>query len=525
MAEVESIPLLAEAGTGGVKRYGGIIDDEWNPKLSGTRANRVYREMHDNSGLLGGAVRAIQFLIRQAPWMVEPRNGGNSPQHMYWRDRTRQALFEDMKSTWSEVIMAMTSVIPYGWACLWQSWKICRGDHPSNHFNSQHDDGLWMPRDLESRAQDTLERWFYDDDDHEVTGWLQNAPPKHNNEKLPASRYLHFRIDPDRGNPQGRSMYRNAYRDYFFVKRLEDVRGVGEERNLAGLPVIRVPTRVMQPNAPPDFAAIRTQMETQVQKIRRDQLEGVVFPTSEEEGRKTGYDIELLSSGGRDRNSVNEAIKDHRWGMMVSMLAQFFLLGGEKLGSFALSSSFTDLFAVAIGAIMDMCTDVFNRQCIPRIMVLNQVPREFWPEVRHGDIESEDAARIITAFVQAAQGNIVTVTDDDEVHARKILSWPQRRAEAAARPRMMADAFQQAAAAYAAKPVEGDAPPTVDPEPVKEEQVALTVDEAADRLNISRLQVMAAIRSGRLPGRRIGPGGAYRILPDHLDAFMSGGVS
>lgn len=525
MAELESIPLLAEAGTGGVKRYGGIVDDEWNPRLSGTRANQVYREMHDNSGLLGGAVRAIQFLIRQAPWMLEPRNGGNSPEHMYWRDRTRDALFDDLKSTWSEVIMSMTSVIPYGWACLWQSWKICRGDHPSKHFNSQHDDGLWMPRDLEIRAQDTLHQWLYDEDDTEVIGWQQMAPPRYKLQDLAATRYLHFRIDPDRGNPQGRSMYRNAYRDYYFVKRLEDIRGVGEERNLAGLPVIYVPTNVMHPNADSAHAAIRTQMETKVQKIRRDQLEGLVFPCAEENGKKTGYGLELLSSGGRDRGSINEAISDHRWGMMVSLLAQFFLLGAQKLGSFALSSSFTDLFAVAIGAIMDMSCDVLNRQCIPRMMVLNQVPREFWPGLQHGDIESEDAAKIITAFTQAAQQQIVTPTDDDEIHARRILSWPQRRGDAQPRARMMADAWSQAVSPYTGQVNDGLQPPTVDPEPPKEEQVALTVEEAALRLNMSPLQVMAAIRGGRLPGRRIGAGGGYRILPDHLEAFMGGGVS
>jgi len=443
---------------------------------------------------------------------------------MYWRDRMRQALFEDMRSTWSEVLMSTTSVIPYGWACMWQSWKICRGDHPSKHFNSQHDDGLWMPLDLEIRAQDTLEKWVYDDEDVELLGWEQVAPPRHKHEFLPKSRYLHFRIDPDRGNPQGRSMYRNANRDYYFVKRLEDIRGVGEERNLAGLPVIRVPVEVMHPNAPSDLASIRSQMEEKVQKIRRDQLEGLVFPSAKTaNGQESGYDITLMSSGGRDRGSVNEAIKDHRWGMMVSMLAQFFLLGADKLGSFALSSSFTDLFAIAIGAIMDMKCDVFNRQCIPRVMTLNNVNREFWPELQHGDIESEDAGKVITAFTQAAQQQIVTPTDDDEIHARRILSWPQRRGDAAPRARMMADAWTQAASAYTTQPTE--TAPTVDPEPATEERVAYTVDEAADLLNISRTQVMAAIRAGRLPGRRIGPGGTYRILPDHLEAFMSGGVS
>lgn len=508
-------PLLAEAGTGGVRRSGGFIDDDWNPKLAGRRANLVYREMHDNSGLLGGSMRAIQFLIQQAPWMVESRNGGNSPLHMFWRDRIRDALFNDLESTWEEVIMTCTSVIPFGWVTPWQSWKICRGDNPSRMFSSQFDDGLWMPRDLEPRSQETLWEWIYDEDDRYFTGWRQMAPPQYSIAELDASRYMHIRLDPDRGNPQGRSMYRNATRDYYFIKRLEDVRGVGEERNLAGIPVIRVPTKVMAPNADPQYAAIRSQMETKVQQIRTDQLQGIVFPCAEEGGNKTGYDISLMSAGGRDRGSVNEAISDHKWGMMVSVLSQFLLLGSKEAGSFALSSSQTDLFATGIGAVMNAITSAFNRQLIPRIMILNEVPREYWPELQHGDIESEDATKIVTSFTQAVQAQWVKPTYDDEVHARKILSWPQRKGDESQETLALDQATE---AAKAQAPVEGELPPTVEPEQPQETAIAMTPDEVAQQLNMTPLQVMAAIRGGKLVGRRVGR--TYRVMPDQLEEFM-----
>ena len=68
----EPIPLLAEIGAPGVKRHGGLIDEEWHLKIQGREAMRIYREMYDNSGYITGSMRAVQLLIRQAEWPISP---------------------------------------------------------------------------------------------------------------------------------------------------------------------------------------------------------------------------------------------------------------------------------------------------------------------------------------------------------------------------------------------------------------------------------------------------------------------
>jgi hypothetical protein len=47
-----------------------------------------------------------------------------------------------------------------------------------------------------------------------------------------------------KGNPEGQSMLRTAYRPWFFKKRLEEFEAIGVERDLAGLPVAKVPSRL-----------------------------------------------------------------------------------------------------------------------------------------------------------------------------------------------------------------------------------------------------------------------------------------
>ena len=78
------------------------------------------------------------------------------------------------------------------------------------------------------------------------------------------------------------------------------------------------------------------------------------------------------------------------------MLADFISLGHEAVGSFALSSDKTELFAVSLGSMLDAIEDVFNRVAVPRLLALNGYPTdEHQPMMRHGDIEKPDLAELI----------------------------------------------------------------------------------------------------------------------------------
>lgn len=73
--------------------------------------------------------------------------------------------------------------------------------------------------------------------------------------------------------------------------------------------------------------------------------------------------------------------------ILMSVLADFLLLGHEKVGSFALSNNKTSLFSVALGAWLDSICAVINQYAIPRLMTLNAIPLEIAPKLTHGDVE------------------------------------------------------------------------------------------------------------------------------------------
>jgi hypothetical protein len=102
------------------------------------------------------------------------------------------------------------------------------------------------------------------------------------------------------------------------------------------------------------------------------------------------------------------------------VVAQFIQLGMANVGSFALASTQTNLFAVALGSFLDVITSTFSRFGIGRLMKFNNVPRELWPELVHGDIEAPPLSEI-GPYVQslAATGQL----PEDDAIRNKLLEF------------------------------------------------------------------------------------------------------
>ena len=66
-------------------------------------------------------------------------------------------------------------------------------------------------------------------------------PPSYNLYTIPIDKALLFRTKSRKDNPEGRSILRNAYRSWYFKRRIQEVEGIGIERDLAGLPVMYAP--------------------------------------------------------------------------------------------------------------------------------------------------------------------------------------------------------------------------------------------------------------------------------------------
>lgn len=410
-----------EIGRIGQKRYGGTFYEEFLRELRGKKGIETYREMAENDDTIGAILFAVEMLIRQASWNVEP--GGDTPKDKEAAEFVEQCM-HDMQDTWTDTISEILSFLTYGWSFHEIVYKRRMGKTRDQKTRSKYNDGLIGWRKLPIRVQETLYQWEYDDEDN-LIAMTQLPPPNYGLITIPMDKAMLFRTKSRKGNPEGRSILRNAYRSWYFKRRIQEYEGIGIERDLAGLPVFTAPEDIaIWDEDDPDMVKLRTGMEAMVQKIRVDELAGIVKPH--------GFEFELLNSGGSKQFDTNAIIQRYDTGMAMTVLADFIFLGHQQVGSFALSSDKTELFSMAIGAYLDIICETFNSQGIPQLIDVNGSHFDGitdYPKLAHGDIENADIQKL-AAYIKDMTGVGILVPDDGlEDYVREAAGLPERTSD------------------------------------------------------------------------------------------------
>lgn len=382
---------MSEVGYSGLNQSSGTLREEFLAELRGKAGIRIYKEMSENDPILGAILFAVGMLMRQASWRVVPNpKTPNDTELAEFVNSCR----DDMAMTWNDVISEVLTMLPFGWSLLEMVYKKREGPQRDPVRASRFSDGRLGWAKLPLRAQDSLDRWVFSRDGAVA---MEQKTSTNETATIPLQKCLLFRTQSNKNNPEGRSILRNAYRPWYFKKRIEEVEGIGVERDLAGLPVMTPPEGldIWNPN---DAVALayRTEAETIIRNIRRDEQEGVLLPF--------GWTLTLLSTGGRRSFDTSQIIDRYNNAMAMSVMADFIVLGhNNRYGSFALAGSKTHMFGMAIGGWLDAITEVFNRYAIPHLLAVNGVETETPPLLEHGDIEVPDLEELGT-YIQKLSG-------------------------------------------------------------------------------------------------------------------------
>lgn len=407
-----------EIGRVGQRRYGGIFYEEFLSELRGRKGAEVFTEMSNNDETIGAILFAIEMLVRQASWNVEP--GGSTAKDREAAEFVKSCM-DDMQQTWIDTISEILSFLTYGWSFHEIVYKRRMGRTKDNRTSSKYDDGLigWMK--LPIRSQETLYQWEYDDQDN-LIGMTQMPPPDFGLITIPMNKAMLFRTRSRKDNPEGRSILRTAYRSWYFKRRIQEIEGIGIERDLAGLPVITTPEGMdIWDKDDEDMNAIRAGLEAMVKNIRRDSTEGLVLPF--------GYTFELTSTGGSRQFDTNSIIARYDTKISQTVLADFIQLGHESVGSFALSSDKTNLFSMAICAFLDIICQTFNSQGIPALIDINGdhfAGVTDYPRLTHGDIEDVDLATVATFIKDMTSIGVIIPDQSLEDYVRQLGKLPKR---------------------------------------------------------------------------------------------------
>jgi hypothetical protein len=413
-----------ELGVTGLKRASGYIDEEFLPQLRGRKAVQIYKEMSENDPLVGSLLFAVDRLLRNVTWNVEP--GGKTTEDARAAEFVEQCM-EDMSSTWQDFIGEILSMLVYGWS--WHEVVYKRrgglwGKDPRTQ--SKFTDDLIGWRKIPIRAQETLLRWVFDESG-DTKAMVQLAPPAYQTTVLPIERSLLFRFKQYKGSPEGVSMLRNAYRPWYMKKRLEEFEAVGIERDLAGLPVVKVPAEMLRAKPGTEQAQAVEAFKKMVRSVRRDEQEGVVFPMAYDQDTKQPlYSFELMGGGGGRAFNTDGIIKRYEERILMTVLADFILVGHQANGSYSLHTDKTGIFRASLNSITQSIADTLNRNAIPRLFMANGWKPSALPKINPTDVDSPDIQQL-GSFMQAMAGTGVTWFPDGDLEnfVREAARLPQ----------------------------------------------------------------------------------------------------
>lgn len=411
-----------EIGVTGVVQYGGVIDDDELLEWRGLRKQKTIRQMMMNDATIGGLLFAIRMLIRQVDWRVE--DGAEDSESVRAGELVRTALFRDMSMSWKDTLSDIVSFLPWGWELSEIVYKHRDGDSLDPSRRSRFSDGLIGWRKWPIRSQETLESWIMDDRGG-IRGMRQYLLPSYQVADIPLEKALLFRTESNRGNPEGISILRTAYRPWKLKTGMENLEAIGVERDTAGLPVAYLPPEYMSTTATAAQQTIFNYTKKLVQNIRNNDQGGIVMPMAYDANGKQSFDIKLLSAAGAKQFDTDKIVNryDHR--ILMSVLADFLMLGAEKVGSFALSDDKTDIFAVATGAWLDSIAGVVNQYAIPRLLTLNGMRPPELPMLTHGDIESPNLVELGDYISKMMTVGAMTYDPGLEQFVRKAANLPQ----------------------------------------------------------------------------------------------------
>ena len=421
---------FADVGSTGLRAFSGYVREEFLPDLIGRQGARTYREMMDNSPVVGAVMFAILGVMRKVDWRVEPAN--DTPEAQEAADFADSLRF-DMSHTWEDFIAEALSMLGYGYApheIVYKrrsGYQGFGGKTPTSKFK----DGLVGWHKLPIRGQDTVLKWFFGPNG-EVLG-LTQQPWVGPLIDIPMEKMLLFRPTSHKNNPEGRSILRSAYRPYFFIKRLEEQEAVLFER-MSGLPVMRVPNALLEQAAAGNANAVAAlnAYKKLVANVRIDEQMGLLIPSDTYAGA-TGptnvpmYEFKLETPTGSSKSAMdaNTPITRHKVDILTSVLCDFIEMGHTSRGAQNLAETKVDLFMQGAEGWLNSIASTINRHGLPRLWAINGWDPELCPEFVPDMAQRTDLDMFSNMILRLSQAGMPLFPDPDlEAYIRDTAGMP-----------------------------------------------------------------------------------------------------
>ena len=415
LSEAKAKSTLGIAGDN--THNGQIRADEFLPELRGKKAIRKYREMRDNDSTVGAVMYSVEQILRDVDLHVTPVDDSDAAKAE--ADFVKSVL-DDMDHTLDDHIAEALSFLSYGFGWFEVIYKRRVGPNErSDKKNSKYTDGRIGVRKIASRAPWTINKFDVDQKTGDVLGIEQSVGIMNGTNYIPVNKSIYYRTTSLNGDPSGRSILRNAYTSYEYLNNLQAIEAIAVERELAGIPVARIPAEYLSGDASSAQSGFVNNLQQILRDVKFNEQGYIILPSDtypDKDGAPSStrlVDIELMASNGKRNIDINPIVSRYQHDIARSVLSEFLLLGSSG-GSYALSKSKTDLFLRALESYIQAIVDVLNKQLVERLWQLNGLNYDLMPTIEAGDVAPHDL-REVAAFLRNLNGANIDVSSHPEV--------------------------------------------------------------------------------------------------------------
>ena len=378
-------------------------------------------EMSELDETMAAMNYAMETTMAQVHWRHEPRENGeetDSPKAKEAADFA-DSLLQDMEIPLQAYVENALSYLVAGYSLaeiLFRQRTLAEG--------SRFTDGLWGVRSIAERPQLTISEWV--SKGGKVVAYKQNTasgkPP------VPLAKSMHLTVKGGPNRPQGKSLFKAAYRMFQLKRRIQDSEAIGIERDLCGLPIMDIPqadidAATLRPNTPEgkQAAARIKAAQAAVQDMRLNEAGGLVIPSdvfeSEKDGAATSvrkYNFRIVTSAGSRSIDTRGAIREYDLAIARIAMMQFLRLGDRAGGSYALSDTQSSLAMRSIMAIVQKIAFEWRLKVLTTVFLLNGMDLRYLPDLGTASI-TEDSLEAVGQFLESLASAAELLEGDDEL--------------------------------------------------------------------------------------------------------------
>lgn len=390
-------------GVKGLSIWGGFVNEEYLTALSPwSKQVRVYLEMRDDP-TIGTLLDVIKLPLLAADLETEAASVSQADM------RASEFLWDALNSMHRQTLRSFAenqlSALDFGFSV------------DEITLEKREDGNLWIAN-IDPRGQETLNRWHLGGPHNDTAiameqGSFRGALINPSNNIVPLAKSVHAIFRGRKGNPQGRSLLRSVYRPWRFMVNMENMEGIGVERDVGGMPVFTLPE-----NPEVLTTASLDALDKTAKNLRMDEQMFVRLPFG------VKMDAYPSSSKAYDIRVVIDAKKKE---ILMRMFAQFLMLGMTSVGTQALVKGSQDFFTLGLESVQQNLVDTWNQQLVPYLFQFNFFPGMTpgqLPKIKWNPPGAIDLKALIESYNDAASANAITPIRADEEFLRSVMSLP-----------------------------------------------------------------------------------------------------